>query len=622
VPNHVAEASQSITVSAVKTADNSNSCTPAFASVSKSVLFTCSHGNPTAGLRPVRVNGNALNAGNNASAACDGTGQSLSLSFNASGVATVPVAYADVGQVSLDANYSSSGLTMTGTDTFVTWPHDFSLAVTSAAPRVAGAAFAGTITARNFAGVATPSFGKESSPEGVILNFARTRPSGTAAVNGGFSGSAGAFNNGSATLSNMIWSEVGRGNITAVLSSGNYLGAGATAATRPTVAGTSATTGWIDCAAENGTCALPSGAVATVAYGASGRYHYKSSQSGSISCNNANFTDPYVGAAKRCAYIVTSGANTAVNGEVGSFIPSYFDVTATEACNSAFTYSGQPFSVGITAKSALGGITQNYDGSSNTSPNYAQQVLLSTPSVSNGTLSNATVPVSGFIGGTATVLKTALNPVSYAFTAPPQSPTTVAVRAIEDVGSNAVSSSGHAEGSVLVRSGRLRFSNAYGSERASLNIPVQAQYWNGKTWVINNNDTGCTAIPAAAVALSSYKDYRGASTSTWLTTASSVNISGGIGTLTLSQPSLTGSATASDKPVGTVNLAFNLGDTSSTSDNACANTVHPATPGANLSWLRARWGSCAATATDPAARASFGVFSPETNKLIHVRELY
>jgi MSHA biogenesis protein MshQ len=247
---------------------------------------------------------------------------------------------------------------------------------------------------------------------------------------------------------------------------------------------------------------------------------------------------------------------------------------------------------------------------------------LSTPSVSNGTLSNATVPASSFSGGTATILKTASSPVSYTFTAPPQSPTTVALRAIENVGSNAVSSSGHAEGSVLIRSGRIKVSNAFGSEKSSLSIPVQAQYWNGRTWVLSNSDTGCTSIPATAVALSNYKDHRGASTSTWLTTASSVTISGGNGTLTLSQPSLTGSATASDRPVGSVNLAFNLGDTSSTSDNACANTIHPATNGANLSWLRARWGSCAGTDTDPAARATFGVFSPETNKLIHVRELH
>jgi MSHA biogenesis protein MshQ len=50
---------------------------------------------------------------------------------------------------------------------------------------------------------------------------------------------------------------------------------------------------------------------------------------------------------------------------------------------------------------------------------------------------------------------------------------------------------------------------------------------------------------------------------------------------------------------------------------------HPASTGAALAWLRGRNGSCTTTwDRDPAARASFGVASPETRKTVHVRELY
>jgi len=109
VPNHLSEASQSVTVSAVQSSNNATVCSPAFASVSKNVTFKCSYSNPTTGTLPVRVGGLALNAGNSTAAACDGTGRAVSLSFNASGVATTTVQYADVGQMSLTATYTGSG---------------------------------------------------------------------------------------------------------------------------------------------------------------------------------------------------------------------------------------------------------------------------------------------------------------------------------------------------------------------------------------------------------------------------------------------------------------------------------------------------------------------------------
>jgi MSHA biogenesis protein MshQ len=144
-----------------------------------------------------------------------------------------------------------------------------------------------------------------------------------------------------------------------------------------------------------------------------------------------------------------------------------------------------------------------------------------------------------------------------------------------------------------------------------LQLTVQAQFWSGNAWVPNSADS-CTMLSAAAVVRSGYLDNKGAPTAAWSTTASAVNVAGGSGALTLSAPSPTAT--------GSVDLALNLG--SSASDQSCL-AVHPASTGAALPWLRSQQGSCStAWNSDPAARASFGIYAPETRKTLHVREIY
>lgn len=62
-------------------------------------------------------------------------------------------------------------------------------------------------------------------------------------------------------------------------------------------------TGAVKCAAERGTCTLPSGTPATVYYGANGSYTSKGVVSGSIACNNTSFGDPLYGTGKACYYV-------------------------------------------------------------------------------------------------------------------------------------------------------------------------------------------------------------------------------------------------------------------------------------------------------------------------------
>lgn len=241
VPDHIAEVAQSVNVSAVRKSDSSLVCVPAFASVSKSVNFKCAYTNPASGTLPVRVGGNALNATNNAAASCDAGGRSVSLAFNASGVANTTVQYADVGNMSLTATYSGSGsdagLSMTGSDAFIAVPKDFAFTSISAAPLIAGKDFSATVSARNNAGAVTPNFGKESSPETVVISFAKNEPTGTSSVNGSLTSSVSAFGvpiasggqGPGAALATLAWSEVGKIDLTATLASASYLGSGLSA---------------------------------------------------------------------------------------------------------------------------------------------------------------------------------------------------------------------------------------------------------------------------------------------------------------------------------------------------------------------------------------------------------
>ena len=603
VPNHRAEASNTVTVTAVKKADNSAACTPAFASVSKAVTFKCSYTNPTSGTLPVRVGGAALNSGNSSSAACDASGQAVTLAFNTSGVASTTVLYADVGKVLLTGTYTGSGsgvagdagLVMAGSDSFTAAPYDFAVSGISASAIAAGSSFSASVSARNSAGNTAPNFGRETAAEGVTLGFVRAQPTGSGASNGVFSGSTGAWAGGLASASNLGWSEVGRGDVSAVLASGSYLASGMTAA------GSSAGA-LVGCATENGTCTLPTGGTATVYYGALGKVAVVAGLSGAVWCANGNFGDPYPGYGKSCSYAVTSGAAPGAAGS-GLFKPHHFDVATTPACG-AFSYAGQPFTATLTARNASNATTVNYDGTANTTPTFAKATTLSEPSALGvGTLAGTSVAATAYTAGLASTASP-----SYSFTTKTTSNRTLGLRAID---TDSVSSAGYAEGSMPLRSGRLRLSNAFGSASAALQIPVVAEYWSGNTWVLNSADS-CSTLAASNVALSNPRGASGAA-STAGSSAGGLVISSGSGVISLAAPTPAGSSLSLD-------LALNLGAT--TADQSCQ-ANHPASTGAAKPWLRAQMGSCASTADrDPAARASFGIFSPETKKTVHVREVF
>lgn len=556
VPDHVADAVQSVTLSAVNATDNGLVCTPAFANVDKSINFQCAHSNPNDGSRAVRVadatygSYGALNASGVATAKCDVGGRNITMKFNGSGVATANVAYADVGLMSLTATYTGTaggetGLLMTGSDTFIAAPASFSIAGWPSGTIKAGASFDATVTALNSSGAVTPNFGRESpAPESATVRFTRYRPTFTGVSDGSFSGSLGAFSNGAATGSlpnKFAWSEVGTGDLRADLASGAYLGAS-----------------------------------------------------------------------------LSASGSTGSTGAVGPFIAHHFDVTAPHACGS-FTYSGQAIGTAlsplkITARNASGGMTINHDGSNASAAlNYAKAVTLTdaTGAALGGWGGTNAVPASAFVRGEARV-----STAAFTFSNKLTVPTAISVRATEDAGGNGVSSVGYQEDSVILRSGRLKVSNKFGSEKSSLQVNVQTQYWDSKGWLLNSADS-CTSVPAASVVRARYLDHKGAATTAWSSSPSAISISGGRGILLWSAPT--------PEATGTLDFAINLG--SSGTDQSCLAT-HPPSTGANLGWLRSQNGSanaCASVTTydrDPSARATFGIYSPESSKVIHTRDLF
>ncbi|RRS03089.1 hypothetical protein EIP75_17360 [Aquabacterium soli] len=555
VPNHASEVQQVLTVSAIKADDSNTKCVPAFANgTAKSINFKCAYSNPTTGFVPVRVADKALNNGNNAGAACDATGQSASLTFN-SGVATAKFQYADVGRMDLSASYTgpTSG---TSSDKNLIMTGSTSVTVVPASFRV------DNVT--------------------------------TGAIKAGepFSATVTAVNSAGATTRN-FGSETSPATVTMSLSK-----------TKPTGPGTSAGT------LTGGPTTFKNVSNVGVGVGVASNLAWSEVGYGLV---NADLTGgTYLG--------VASSATGSSASAAGPFVPHRFKVSSVSACVSpapstaAFTYSGQPFETTVTAVNSAGDITINYDKSATTVDPQAKAVALVATGAA-GTLANASVSDTAFVLGRASLAGTAAP--SFTFGTKATAPTTITLNATEASGSSPVTSVGMAasQGSVALRSGRLKISNVFGSGKQSLDMPVQLQYWTGNVWAVNAIDvcSGAKFTNAATVVRAAYKDSKGNASSDWSTTPAWGSFTNGNGKITFSPP-----PASTPAKTGSVDIAINLG--SATTDLSCL-SAHPASTGAGMPWLRSAYGSCGSL-NDPSARVTFGVYSPESSKTVHARELY
>ena len=537
VPHHVGGAAQSVVINAIKSSEDGSRCGAAFATTEKSVMFTCNSASHSSLTGSVALQGNGTGA---AMGSCNAAAQSHTLKFDSNGQASMNLSYAEAGETSITASYTGTGaeagLSMSGTDSFITVPKMLSMVATG--PYVAGTTAitspaALTVTALNNNDQVMTAFGNEvSNPARITVSKTGQSPTGADA--------------------NVVAPSIAMNNMASGLASG--------------------TLRWAEVGTLNLAAALNAGSV----------------------YNNAG--------------IAVSGSVSAV----GPFVPHHFDVEVTQGssdlCTQVFTYSGESFKTQVTAQNADGAKTVNYDGRSAMSAYFAKAVTLSGVSStgSSGSLTGTAITATDFAKGMATV-----RPV-YAFTAKSTAPANITLSAAENAPGTVNSSAGSA-GVARVRSGRLFLSNAFGAGRTVLRMPAQLQYWSGKAWVLNGDDN-CTEIPNEAVILARYLDSRGAvSGAPWgSVTATGFTAAAGQGNITLSAPA--------NGATGSIDLAINLGDTAT--DSSCLST-HPSGGKAQRSWLRGPHGACSGAGPfDPSARASIGVFAPETTRVMHAQDMY
>lgn len=311
---------------------------------------------------------------------------------------------------------------------------------------------------------------------------------------------------------------------------------------------------------------------------------------------DANLADTLSGGQYGCSI----GNKTAVS--LGRFIPDHFDTTVTQGCAAgSFTYSAQPFTATVIARNSGNTTTQNYAGS------FFPKVTTLSNAGDASNMTGNTVPAANFVLGIGTATG-----VTYTFpnaTTAPLALTLRAVESTESVTSLVTSPATPVEGIANIRSGRVQFPNAYGSEFLPLKIPVAVQYWDNG-WITNAADTTCTTLSAT--------QFAWAFPSGTAPRTNNLAACDSKATLTGSSPSymLNLSAPGTNK-AGWADLTLNLAATAT--GNACTAATPAAATTANRPWLQFNW---TGTKGNPTGRATFGTFGNRTNPTIYRRENY
>jgi MSHA biogenesis protein MshQ len=471
---------------------NAAVCTPAIISqtVSPTMGYICN--NPGSCGNPATINATAIAS----------TGTAVSLAFDANGSAPITVRYDDVGQITLNANLTvtpvtgGTAVTLNGSsNSYVVAPDHFGISVITAGSKIpAGSNFVAVVTAYN--GLPTPTatlnFGKETPPEGVTLTSTLVSP---------LTGANPAIGN------NVI--------------PGSEFGIG--------------------------------GMVTTDANGVASVNNLTWGEVGNITLT-ANLTNT-------SGYLNSGKMATGTSATVGPFIPHHFDtaLTAPMTCTgltfapacpgNGLVYSGQAFTTQVTARNLAGSTTSNYSGALG----FSKAVTLSAVASNGGAAilntlgsltANAIIAKADFASGVNTL--TLAQPV-FTFIPSPTAPTDVFVRAVD--GDGVTSQTVGTESGIKVVSGRIKVSNAYGSELLPLSMTATAQFCNAVVagvcsgWVTSSTDNS-TSYSTVANLVASIVPTTGllAVADISAKVAGIVTLSGGVNTFTLKAPNKTGIA--------------------------------------------------------------------------------
>jgi len=117
-----------VTIAAVRKDLTTEQCVPAFSTRTEDIDFWSTYVNPTAGTMAMTVNGTTIATGL--------PGTPVTLTFDANGESSLIINYPDAGEITLNASFTGSGdesgLTMTGSDTFISIPAGLCVEATDA----------------------------------------------------------------------------------------------------------------------------------------------------------------------------------------------------------------------------------------------------------------------------------------------------------------------------------------------------------------------------------------------------------------------------------------------------------------------------------------------------------
>jgi hypothetical protein len=292
---------------------------------------------------------------------------------------------------------------------------------------------------------------------------------------------------------------------------------------------------------------------------------------------------------------------------VGRFVPDHFDTVVSSKGCGAFSYSGQPFTMSVTAKDASGNTLARYA----TTTGLANPVALTEPNaVSGGFTTSSLTPFNAGVYSSSQV--------AYVFTNRTTAPSLIKLRATDTDGIASTTgidgtTNTATEATARIVSGRARMLNAYGSEQLPLVLTTQVQYYVVTGW--KNSDSSypdtCTSLQAANFAFTtSAPDCSTAVTSCTSSIALSATGSGPYKspwTVTLS------------KPTASTNMCVMLNLDGTAAGKQCSAIGTPGTTASSVGapWLKYPW--VGATAANPFSQAKFGVYK---DKLIYRRENY
>jgi MSHA biogenesis protein MshQ len=223
---------------------------------------------------------------------------------------------------------------------------------------------------------------------------------------------------------------------------------------------------------------------------------------------------------------------------------------------SGFVYSGQAFTTQVTALNLTGSTTQNYFSY------FAKAVVLTAWDSIGGAVNQNPGPgalsipaplVAGDFEAGVGVRKSIPPPpalpiptptpfVTYTFNTSPTVPTNIYLRAVDadNVSSRIAAAPGTSiEGGVQVVSGRIRVSDAYGSEQLPLPVTATVQYYNmAGSWLTSTTDSVTSFNPSNQLAVVHVKG----SIPVNVTDIGPVTVANGIRSFRVNRPGVSGSA--------------------------------------------------------------------------------